>query len=205
MKKLMAFLFLSLTMAGCTTLGEKFVAKTDLDRSKATVYVYRVSRFVGSAFSPDLMMDGKKVADLANGGYSVLEVAPGQHKFGVMLVMSNTEVGTITANLEKGKEYYLRYDVSMFNGVGESIAAGNQAGLAGAGIQGGGGAIGGAMTGAASGLFLSDKEQSTAMLGNVDKRAQARSANPGFLFVNPKIAKAEIVDTKFRKFTPPKK
>ena len=47
---------------------------------KATLVFYRPKRFVGSALTPSVYLNGEQVARLDNGRYFVIEVAPTHYK-----------------------------------------------------------------------------------------------------------------------------
>lgn len=185
---LLSFVFL---MSGCASLGDKFSQEKSISKGKALVYFYRVKRFMGSAGSPYVCLDGKVVSEAINGGYFPLEIKPGQHN--IKIKTYNDKFGGVDFIVQKGKTYYFRYDVTMFNGVADSARAAR-----GAGLQNGGGAIGAGM----GAMFESSKGEIAKIAGSVDKRAQKTALNPGFLFVKPSVAKSEI--TKTKRFVAPK-
>ena len=59
----------------------------------------------------------------------------------------------------------------------------------------GGGAIGGAVSGAAGAMFFSSSDEIKQTVKNMDKRAMKKAVNPGFLFVKASFAQEEIKKT----------
>jgi len=172
--------------SGCASLGPSFTPLQASPSGKSIVYIYRVSHFAGSAYSPDVKLDGKTLGTLSNGSYLPFEVAPGQHKIELESIAG--VVCAIDFKLSDKAEHYLRFDTTMNNGAKESATNAQSAALG----PGGGGAIGAAMT---SGFFASKDEKDTALKAADSDIAQPLS-NPGLFFVKPDFAKPEISKTK---------
>jgi hypothetical protein len=77
------------------------------DSSKATVYVYRQKKFVGSGLSPSVFLDDKKVADMDNGRYFALKLEPGSH-----IVRSNEKDSEIDQTWEAGNVYFVTISIA---------------------------------------------------------------------------------------------
>jgi len=164
--------------ASCANLGPRFSEPKTFNKRKSLVHIYRVNRFMGAAISPYICIDGKTVGELPNGSYLSLELKPGRHE----LYKKNlgTEMNNFSFKTQAGRVYYLRNDLTLDNGAKENMA------LA------GGGAIGAIMGKA----FESGQDVEDRVVKNLDRRAQGKTKNPGFLAVKPSFAKAEIVKTK---------
>jgi len=82
---------------------------------KALVTVYRKKRIVGLALHTSVYVDGVEVAELENGAYVRLALAPGPHAF-----HADEEKDTIKADLEPGKAYFFRMELvpGMWKGNG---------------------------------------------------------------------------------------
>jgi hypothetical protein len=72
----------------------------------ATVYVYRLSNFVGALNPCYIHCDQAPIAGLKSGAHAVCQVAPGNHVFS-----SSASPSTFTLNLEAGRQYYIRTGV----------------------------------------------------------------------------------------------
>lgn len=68
-------------LQGCSTMatGPQFAVSASPPEGKAEIYVYRPDQEYAKAAAPDLTIDGAKVGTIQNGGYMMLNVAPGQH------------------------------------------------------------------------------------------------------------------------------
>jgi len=86
------------------------------DAPKATIYIYRPSKFQGKTLEPDVFCDEKKVADMDNGRYFALKVDPGAH-----VVRSNEKDSIIDQDFEGGKVYYVKISIlpGFFKGHGQ--------------------------------------------------------------------------------------
>jgi hypothetical protein len=74
---LLASLVLPVVLQGCATSGPEFKEVAPAKTGRATIYLYRESRGLGSAGSPTIFLNGKAIVDLKNGGYLPIEVEPG--------------------------------------------------------------------------------------------------------------------------------
>lgn len=74
------FLFTILVfLTGCSETGALYVAKP-LDPQKSLVYVYRPDTRAMSARTISIEVDGTKLAEIKNNGYSAFYLEPGHHK-----------------------------------------------------------------------------------------------------------------------------
>lgn len=92
---------------------------------KATVYVYRYKKYVGSALEPSVYCDEVQLARMDNGRFFVMHLSPGKHTF-----RSTDRQTGIEINVEAGREYYIRVDISpgFFKGQGALTLMQNEQG-----------------------------------------------------------------------------
>ncbi len=76
------------------------------DSTRAIVYVYRVGKFVGRSVSPSVFVDEKKVADIDNGRFFALRLAPGTH-----VIRANDKDSRIDQEWEAGKVYFAKITI----------------------------------------------------------------------------------------------
>lgn len=90
-------------------------AASQAPADKALVTVYRKKRIVGLALHTSVHVDGVEVAELENGAYVRLAIAPGPHAF-----HADEEKDTIKVDLERAKQYFLRMELvpGMWKGNG---------------------------------------------------------------------------------------
>lgn len=92
--------------------------KTDqaLDESgKATVFIYRPKKLVGSALEPSVFCDGVELGRMDNGRFIVLKLAPGKHK----LHMTDKTNG-FNIEVKANEEIFARFKLvaGMWKGMG---------------------------------------------------------------------------------------
>jgi hypothetical protein len=90
-------------------------AQAPVQTPTATVHVYREKRFVGSAVSPSIYVDGTALQRLHNGSFFVATVPSGKH----MITAGRSEVG-LFIDFEPGKHYYFRMDHKNWAGTAAS-------------------------------------------------------------------------------------
>ena len=78
----------------------------DVPADKALVTVYRKKRIVGLALHTSVYVDGVELAELENGAYIRLAIAPGPHA-----LYADEEKDTIKVDLEAGREYFFRMEL----------------------------------------------------------------------------------------------
>lgn len=78
----------------------------EVPSDKALVTVYRKKRIVGTALHTSVYVDGVEVAELENGAYVRLGIAPGPHA-----LYADEEKDTITVDLEPAREYFFRMEL----------------------------------------------------------------------------------------------
>ena len=78
----------------------------EVPSDKALVTVYRKKRIVGLALHTSVYVDGVEVAELENGAYVRLAIAPGPHA-----LYADEERDTIKVDLEAGREYFFRMEL----------------------------------------------------------------------------------------------
>ena len=74
--------------------------------AKATVYVYRLKAFTGSALEPSVYCDENQLARMDNGRYFTVKVDPGVHTF-----RSNDKQSGVEMNFKAGGEYFIRVEI----------------------------------------------------------------------------------------------
>lgn len=115
------FLFFSISLiiigiSGCK--GKKYVVGkytevTEISEGKALVYIYRPSKFTGSAVHYTINVDGEKVSrvHLYNGGYFEYYAEPGKRNFWLELSGKRQD---IIVNCEEGETYFVKVKVGEF-------------------------------------------------------------------------------------------
>jgi hypothetical protein len=90
-------------------------AASEAPADKALVTIYRKKRIVGLALHTSVYADGVEVAELENGAYVRLAIAPGPHAF-----HADEEKDTIKVDLEPAKQYFFRMELvpGMWKGNG---------------------------------------------------------------------------------------
>jgi hypothetical protein len=85
----------------------------------ALMTVYRKKRIVGLALHTSVYVDGTEIAELGNGTFVKVKVAPGQHR-----VWADEERDAIMVGFETGKTYYFRMELvpGMWKGNGRMVA-----------------------------------------------------------------------------------
>ena len=78
----------------------------EVPSDKALVTVYRKKRIVGLALHTSVYLDGTEVAELGNGAYVRLGIAPGPH-----VLYADEEKDAIKVDLEPAKEYFFRMEL----------------------------------------------------------------------------------------------
>jgi hypothetical protein len=68
---------------GCAATGPLFQSVNKYDSDYSTVYLFRKSAFVGSAYCPVIQLDGGDIGCLENGGFMRIKVGSGQHSIKV--------------------------------------------------------------------------------------------------------------------------
>lgn len=73
---------IALLLSACSATGPRFdISKAEAVSSAASqVYLFRESAFIESGTYPVVVVDGKEIGELRNGGYLVAKVIPGPHK-----------------------------------------------------------------------------------------------------------------------------
>jgi len=74
-----------LLLQACMALGPKFEPLPTPAASVSKIAAYRPANFTNSAITPDLYVNGAKVASITNGGYVVLDLPPGVHRIHLSL------------------------------------------------------------------------------------------------------------------------
>jgi hypothetical protein len=77
-----------------------------IDKSKATMVVYRSREYFGAALRPTVVLDGKDLVNIGNGKVFVAPLSPGHYTF----EMDDKKSGT-SVNLKPGEAIYLKIDI----------------------------------------------------------------------------------------------
>ena len=101
--------FVTVLLAGCTSLGPPFMAEPSIPEEKALVYIYRPGSFVGSAISYLVTANDMPVVTLYNGGYFPYFADPQMIRF-----WAKTESESfVIIEVEAGQTYYIKGTVGM--------------------------------------------------------------------------------------------
>ena len=77
------------------------------DAAKATLYVYRPSKFMGKALEPSVFLDEQKLLNMDNGRYLALKLDAGRH-----IVRSNEKDSELDQTWEAGKVYCIKITIA---------------------------------------------------------------------------------------------
>jgi Protein of unknown function (DUF2846) len=77
-----------------------------IDKTKATMVIYRPREYMGAALRPTVVLDGKDLVNIGNGKVFVAALSPGHHTF----EMDDKKSGT-TVDLKAGEEVYLKIEI----------------------------------------------------------------------------------------------
>jgi hypothetical protein len=77
-----------------------------IDKTKATMVVYRSREYMGAMLRPTIVLDGKDLVNIGNGKVFVAPLSPGHHTF----EMDDKKSGT-TVDLKPGQEVYLKIEI----------------------------------------------------------------------------------------------
>jgi hypothetical protein len=77
-----------------------------IDKTKATMVVYRPREYMGAALRPTVVLDGKDLVNIGNGKVFVAGLSPGHHTF----EMDDKKSGT-SVDLKPGQEVYLKIEI----------------------------------------------------------------------------------------------
>lgn len=75
--RLLVYVFLPFMLSACVS-GTPFELAPKFDSDKAQIYIYREAKGLGALVQHYLYIEDKRQVKIANGGYSVLEVTPGE-------------------------------------------------------------------------------------------------------------------------------
>jgi hypothetical protein len=77
-----------------------------IDKTKATMVIYRSREYMGAALRPTVVLDGKDLVNIGNGKVFVAPLSPGHYTF----EMDDKKSGT-SVKLKAGEEIYLKIDI----------------------------------------------------------------------------------------------
>jgi hypothetical protein len=120
-------------VAACAHRGAAFSLVPAENPDRAVVYLFRPASMAGSARSPDVFVDDKKVLELANGGYGRLELAPGRRELRIE-TSPTFNYGTAYLEVEPGKEYFVKYEIEPELKIREALVNAGALGLVGGAI-----------------------------------------------------------------------
>lgn len=116
---------------GCSATGPRFdLTKTEAVSSKESqLYIFRESAFIESGTYPVVLLDGKEIGDLRNGGYITTKLTPGPHE---LLVQSGGMLRgqwihspkRLSFATEPGKRHYIQVSLRTINTVGNTMYRG---------------------------------------------------------------------------------
>jgi predicted small lipoprotein YifL len=101
-------------LTACGATGPQFRPELiQVDQQTSKIIVYRLSQFTGKGYTADIVLDGKPMGRLKDGGYIDSLVSPGRHIVEIDKAFLEsggrypTELHTVT-----GEAYFVRYDQS---------------------------------------------------------------------------------------------
>lgn len=103
----------AMVLQGCMALGPKFESLPPPTPDVSKIVVYRPAEFTNSAITPDLYVNGAKTAEITNGGYAAVDVAPGVHRIHLSL-RGWTGEATSVAVASGGDISYFRVTTSYY-------------------------------------------------------------------------------------------
>lgn len=104
MKIWLAALLIIAGLAGC----EFFSPRSEQAPGQAEVVIYRPGRLIAFTRNYTLELDGRAVAELANGSFIRVHVQPGAHGFGITDELAATWSGSLAPDTR----YYLQLEIS---------------------------------------------------------------------------------------------
>lgn len=98
-------------LSACAASGPAFKAEPSRD-NQSIIHLFRPSKFANGGGSPDVMLDGKKVGALANGGYLSLPVPPGPHTLEIPSNAWSWDINCtpVTLQVGQGAAHYVAMD-----------------------------------------------------------------------------------------------
>ncbi len=105
--------FCLIVLSGCSASGPKFNGLVSDREGVANVYIYRPDSLTAGGRTAYFYMNEKPVAEISNNGYTLLEVAPGNHSFKQNFGYWLGDFGPIsddrirTKELKAGNTYFL--------------------------------------------------------------------------------------------------
>lgn len=100
-------------LGGCASYGPPFQPAT-IPQDQGILYVYRPSTLLSAAVSWGMRVDDRDVGRIANGGYLVVPLDPGQHTI-------TTASIPVEINVDAGVSIYARFVPTGTNGVSVQI------------------------------------------------------------------------------------
>jgi len=107
------FILIAASLGACATssatkpANPQVLAKLHaIDKTKATMIVYRPREYMGAALRPTVVLDGKDLVNIGNGKVFVAPLIPGHHTF----EMDDKKSGT-TVDLKPGQDVYLKIEI----------------------------------------------------------------------------------------------
>jgi hypothetical protein len=100
-------LCVSVLLTGCAASGPKFVKAKKTPKGKSLLYVYRPSQLCGSGVKIIASLNGMRLVNLKNGGYSLGNIIPGFYRFEAKDDL-NGWYDAITVNVEPKKPTYVK-------------------------------------------------------------------------------------------------
>lgn len=111
--KLITIIITIISAISCTKKTPNFVEASSVKESESVLYIYRPYSMSNIVITPDVLIDGKKQAEIENNKYLYLVVPQGEHTIELDLAKRYTGQQSLMLNIEKGKTIYLRVNTSM--------------------------------------------------------------------------------------------
>jgi hypothetical protein len=98
-------------LSACAASGPAFVAEPT-SGNQSTIYLFRPSKFANGGASPDVVLDGRKVGSISNGGYLPLHVPSGSHTLEIPYNAWSWDIrcAPVTLQTDASTTYYVAID-----------------------------------------------------------------------------------------------
>ena len=108
-------------VVGCAAVGPEYSEVTLQDTTRALVLIYRphppMNPFLTNTFdyttAPDIYHEERKIAGLNVGGYTYVEIEPGETEFSAREKLTGQPMTTLPLNAVAGETYFVRYLFTM--------------------------------------------------------------------------------------------
>ncbi|RDH84983.1 MAG: hypothetical protein DIZ80_05835 [endosymbiont of Galathealinum brachiosum] len=111
--KIITIFIAIISAVSCTKKTANFVEFSPVKESESVLYIYRPYSMSNIVITPDVLIDGKKQAEIENNKYIYLNLPQGEHNIELDLTERYAGQQSLILNIEEGKVIYLRVNTSM--------------------------------------------------------------------------------------------